>query len=578
MTKKVALACALIHAPRLLVLDEPFEAVDPVSASHDPAASSTGFVRQRRHGRPLQPRDGPGRADLHRRRDHRRRRGAGGRHRSTRSGRARRSRTGSSTWSGAATDVGRGWRGCAPPPTEAAPAAQRPAPQRAAVVGMVARGLYGGSGWSSWRSAGLVALRFAARRRARPLGRGGPRRRGDPRAGSRCRCCSPGWTRPSTRCGSRPSRCPAGSCSPACWRPRWSAYREWSCPSWRLTTRSPGRARRRPWPSRSARPWSGVLTCVAAQPHGDLRPLGRAVQTRRGRELASAAGGVLLVASVRARQRMDRRAGQPARPAAHGRRPCSAGRRSAGLGAPADVAAGALGTGLLRLLLAVVRPRPAAGACGTCCCAGPWRTPRLGRARAEAAGRPAPGGSPACPARRRAPSPHARSPTGAATPATSFHGHDAACCRSRCSCPPLAAATPGLLGMPLVAGYLLGWGQHNDVGVRRHARSGCTSPRRARVGRPARPAGAHRGARGRRCVSRLCRPQQVLTGRWPMLPATWASAWPSLLTGFGVASVLSAVKQYPVPAPGESPFASPPGPVGVTMRGPAGRRVGGDRR
>ncbi len=32
MTKKIALACALIHAPRLLVLDEPFESVDPVSA------------------------------------------------------------------------------------------------------------------------------------------------------------------------------------------------------------------------------------------------------------------------------------------------------------------------------------------------------------------------------------------------------------------------------------------------------------------------------------------------------------------------------------------------------------------
>jgi ABC-2 type transport system ATP-binding protein len=33
MTKKVTLACALVHAPRVLVLDEPFEAVDPVSAS-----------------------------------------------------------------------------------------------------------------------------------------------------------------------------------------------------------------------------------------------------------------------------------------------------------------------------------------------------------------------------------------------------------------------------------------------------------------------------------------------------------------------------------------------------------------
>lgn len=32
MVKKVSLACALIHAPKVLVLDEPFEAVDPVSA------------------------------------------------------------------------------------------------------------------------------------------------------------------------------------------------------------------------------------------------------------------------------------------------------------------------------------------------------------------------------------------------------------------------------------------------------------------------------------------------------------------------------------------------------------------
>ncbi|GAB2533944.1 ABC transporter ATP-binding protein [Brachybacterium huguangmaarense] len=31
MTKKILLACALIHSPRLLVLDEPLEAVDPVS-------------------------------------------------------------------------------------------------------------------------------------------------------------------------------------------------------------------------------------------------------------------------------------------------------------------------------------------------------------------------------------------------------------------------------------------------------------------------------------------------------------------------------------------------------------------
>lgn len=34
MTKKIALAGALVHAPSLLVLDEPFESVDPVSAAN----------------------------------------------------------------------------------------------------------------------------------------------------------------------------------------------------------------------------------------------------------------------------------------------------------------------------------------------------------------------------------------------------------------------------------------------------------------------------------------------------------------------------------------------------------------
>ncbi|MFI5841136.1 ABC transporter ATP-binding protein [Catenuloplanes sp. NPDC051500] len=33
MKKKIGLACALLHGPKMLVLDEPFEAVDPVSAA-----------------------------------------------------------------------------------------------------------------------------------------------------------------------------------------------------------------------------------------------------------------------------------------------------------------------------------------------------------------------------------------------------------------------------------------------------------------------------------------------------------------------------------------------------------------
>jgi ABC-2 type transport system ATP-binding protein len=34
MTKKIALAAAMIHSPRVLVLDEPFESVDPVSTAN----------------------------------------------------------------------------------------------------------------------------------------------------------------------------------------------------------------------------------------------------------------------------------------------------------------------------------------------------------------------------------------------------------------------------------------------------------------------------------------------------------------------------------------------------------------
>ena len=45
MTKKISLACALVHAPRLLVLDEPFEAVDPVSAANIRDILGT-YVRQ----------------------------------------------------------------------------------------------------------------------------------------------------------------------------------------------------------------------------------------------------------------------------------------------------------------------------------------------------------------------------------------------------------------------------------------------------------------------------------------------------------------------------------------------------
>ena len=62
MRKKIGLAAALLSAPRLLVLDEPFEAVDPISAVTVRTILDR-FVSGRIR-RVLQPRDGPRRAAL----------------------------------------------------------------------------------------------------------------------------------------------------------------------------------------------------------------------------------------------------------------------------------------------------------------------------------------------------------------------------------------------------------------------------------------------------------------------------------------------------------------------------------
>jgi ABC-2 type transport system permease protein len=54
-------------------------------------------------------------------------------------------------------------------------------------------------------------------------------------------------------------------------------------------------------------------------------------------------------------------------------------------------------------------------------------------------------------------------------------------------------------------------------------------------------------------------------GSWRLLPATLGAAVALALNGFAVACITSAVKQYAVPAPGENPFSSRPGSVGVTL-------------
>lgn len=121
-----------------------------------------------------------------------------------------------------------------------------------------------------------------------------------------------------------------------------------------------------------------------------------------------------------------------------------------------------------------------------------------------------------------------------------------------------------LVSMPLVSAYMVGWGQHNDVGYDSTAFwlhvSSAVDGVSDRLGRlfPSAVLGAV-------CVPAYAVLGAALGGRWDLLPATLGAGAALLLAGFGVASVTSAVKQYNVPRPGESPFATPPGGAGVTL-------------
>ena len=121
-----------------------------------------------------------------------------------------------------------------------------------------------------------------------------------------------------------------------------------------------------------------------------------------------------------------------------------------------------------------------------------------------------------------------------------------------------------LAGMPLASAYMIGWGQHNDVGYDStafwlHVATGVDGVS-DRLGRlfPSMVLGAV-------CVPGYALLGAALGGRWDLLPATLGAGFALLLAGFAVASVTSSVKQYPVPRPGESPFATPPGGAGITL-------------
>ena len=131
---------------------------------------------------------------------------------------------------------------------------------------------------------------------------------------------------------------------------------------------------------------------------------------------------------------------------------------------------------------------------------------------------------------------------------------------------PLALALPALTGsgsiwtlaMAPTAGFMLGWGTHNDIAYDgtafwTHVATG-VSGRADRIGRLVPTAMA----------AAVLLPVYTilgcgLTGRWSLWPALFGIGLGFLLTGFGVANVMSALQPYPVPGPGENPFGAPPG-------------------
>ncbi|KRE53753.1 hypothetical protein [Phycicoccus sp. Soil748] len=130
--------------------------------------------------------------------------------------------------------------------------------------------------------------------------------------------------------------------------------------------------------------------------------------------------------------------------------------------------------------------------------------------------------------------------------------------------PGMAGSHLALAAMPLVSAYLIGWGQHNDVGYDStafwlHVASGVDGVA-DRVGRLFPSA-----VLALVCVPGYAVLGPLVGGSWALLPASLGAGIGLALSGFAVACVTSAVKQYAVPVPGESPFSSRPGSVGVTF-------------
>ena len=417
MTKKITLACALVHAPRLLVLDEPFEAVDPVSARTirgilEDFAANGGTVVLSSHVMDLVERICTDVAIIAAGR------GAGRRHRSTTCGRARAWRTASSTWS-AAAPTWRAWRGCAPRPTEArtccATACGAASPPS---WGWCSGVLYGG---------GFVVAR--PRRAGHPARRRATSSSPGPWSWSAGAALVAGWALlPIILFGDRPHPRPhpvrdlrraASGPWPSGWcSPRWSG-----CPGVAtvlLVLGQRGGRRRAPSPATLAALVGGPAGAAhlrPAQPDRHRRrpprcsPPGAGATSRGSGDCCCSSWPGPLIGGAHRRWPQPRHAG-PAWPR------CSPGRPLGWAWAPAgDLALGEWGPGLARLAPGRgLWPRscswPGSGCWSRCCAT---------RASASADGGKVAAGwgcSGGCPARRWARSPRGPAPTGSATPAS----------------------------------------------------------------------------------------------------------------------------------------------------------------
>jgi ABC-2 type transport system permease protein len=120
------------------------------------------------------------------------------------------------------------------------------------------------------------------------------------------------------------------------------------------------------------------------------------------------------------------------------------------------------------------------------------------------------------------------------------------------------------LAMAPAAGFMLGWSTHNDIAYDGtafwgHLATG-VSGRADRIGRLAPTA----------MLASVLLPAYAtvgcaVTGLWSLWPALFGVGLGLLLTGFGVASVMSALQPHPVPGPGENPFGAPPGSSALTI-------------